>query len=120
MRRIDLSSYDYEAKGQSVCKACNGTGLVPEVLPTPYNVRANLIEALYSPELKLSARQVLDQEDLARKIRDCPDGFILLEEEEYNRALQAINSARGFGKADVEFVRRIVDAEKVILQAGSV
>jgi len=120
MRRIDLSSYTVPAKAQKVCSTCHGTGFVQEEVAQSYNVRESLIEALFHPDLKLPARELLDREDLARRMRDCPDGYILLEEEEYNKVLQAVNSIRGYTKPDIEFVRRILNAEKVNVQAGSV
>lgn len=119
MRRIDLSSYNVPAKGQKVCDTCRGTGFVPVEVAQSYNVRDSVIEALFHPDLKLSARELLDREDLARKIRDCPGDIILLEEVEYNKLVQGIQSAKGFTKPDMEFVRRVLNAEHMNLQSPS-
>jgi hypothetical protein len=101
MRRVDLSSYKVPVKSP---------GGVDEV---EYDVRDSCIEVLLSRELNLTARELLDRDDLARKIRDCPDGHMLLEEGEWAKLAQSVNAVKGFGRADVEWVRRVLDAEQV-------
>lgn len=78
-----------------------------------YDVRNSLIEVLFAPNQGLSARDILDRDDLARKIRDWPDATLLLEDTEYDKVKQALESVTGFGRNDVEFVRRIFQASKV-------
>jgi len=87
--------------------------VVPDFLEPEYDVRDSLIEVMFSRDLQLSARELLDRDDLARKIRDCSDGFVLLEEEEWKKLEKAVNTIKGFGKPDVEFVHRILEAEEV-------
>jgi len=79
----------------------------------PYEVKNSMIEALFSRDLQLSAREALDRDDLARKIRDCPDGTILLEESEYSKLEKAVETIKGFGRTDIEFLRRILNAPEV-------
>jgi hypothetical protein len=110
MRRVDLTNYNV----RETCPNCG------QPVERAYNVRDSMIQALFSPDLKLNARELLDRDDLARKIRNCPEDCILLEEEEFNKLVQAINSIKGYVSSDVGFVRRVLGSEKVDLQAGSV
>lgn len=102
MRRIDLSNYSVRVRDDKG----KWTGL-------PYEVKDSMIELLLSRELRLSGRELLDRDDLAKKIRDCPDGSILLEEGEWNKLVQSAETITGLGRPDVELVRRILEAEKV-------
>ncbi len=108
MRLVDLSNYNVSER----CSSCGQT------VERPYNVRDSLIQALFSPELKLNARELLDRDDLARKIRDTPGNSILLEEEEYGKLVQAVNSIKGYVASDVGFVRRVLESEKVDMNDG--
>ncbi len=83
----------------------------------PYEVKDSMIELLFARDLQLSGPDILERDDLARKIRDCADGSILLEEEEWNKLVQSVNTIRGLGRTDVELVRRILKAEKVEVEA---
>jgi len=147
MRRIDLSSYALdgsppvdqytwslvivaqaatEAEAKALVEAdlakakANGLysqGRLQKVEGVVYDVRNSCIEVLFSPQLQLSARQVLDRDDLARKIRDCPDSAVLLEETEYQILKGSLDSVTGLGRNDVQFVRRIYAAPEVQVTA---
>ena len=104
MRRINLENYTEVVRDE-------GSGNDIEL---PYPVKNSMIEALLSRDLGLSAREVLDREDLARRIRDCPDGTILLiEEEEYKKLVSAIDTIKGWCRTDMEFLKRITEAPEV-------
>jgi len=79
----------------------------------PYDVRNSMVEALLSRDLGLLAREALDREDLARKIRDCPDETILIEETDYDKLVAAIDTITGWCRTDLEFLHRIIDAPEV-------
>lgn len=109
MRQISLISYTVKARDQ--------TGKDIEV---PYDVRGSMIEILFSRELQLSAREALIRDDLAHKIKDCSDGTILLEEAEYSKLEKAVDTIKGFGRSDVEFVRRVLEAKRVDVEKKKV
>lgn len=83
-----------------------------ELVDMPYEVKSSLIELLFSRELHLSGPELLERDDLARKVRDC-DGVLLLEEPEWQKLKSSVESTTGFGRPDVELVRRIMNAKDV-------
>ena len=103
MRRVNLKDYTEmvrdEASGKSV--------------ELSYPVKDSMVDVLLSRELGLSSREALDREDLARKIRDCPDGTILIEEADYTKLVAAIDTIKGWSRTDIEFLHRIMDAPEV-------
>jgi hypothetical protein len=101
MRRIDLTDYEIEVMDQGAKKSI------------PYSVKMSIIGALFMPELKLTARETLERDKLAHKINDCPEPSILLEEAEYIKILQSVETVRGFNRDDVEFIRRVLEAPQV-------
>ena len=87
--------------------------IVPhEWVEVPYVVKDSLIELMFSRDLHLSGPELLQRDDLARKIM-AADGAVLLEEAEWLKLNNATEAITGFGKADVELVRRIIKAEPV-------
>jgi len=102
MRQIDLTKYT------TPVKLPDGSERQQE-----YDVRESLIMLLFVRSQQLNARQLLERDDVARKIRDHQGDTILLEDSEYAQAEGAINSFAGFGQEDVAFVKRVLEAEKV-------
>ena len=80
--------------------------------PVMYDVRKALVQLLFHPSLQLNAVQVLEANELADKIRIGGD-TILLSQDEYAKITTAINVVTGYQEPDVEFVRRMVNAEEV-------
>lgn len=103
MRKIVTS--DYKVKARSLESG--------DIIDAPYSVKESLVSVLFLPELQLSAVALLEQNKLANKIHDSKDGVVLLEDSEYERVEKAIKTVKGLGKNDVEFVRRILEAETV-------
>jgi len=103
MRRINLKDYTEVVRDEESGKD----------VKLPYPVKDSMVEVLLSRELGLLAREALDREDLARKIRDCPDGSILLEEEEWKKLQTAVDTIKGWCRTDLEFLHRIIDAPEV-------
>lgn len=102
MRQIDLSNYSVRVR--------NPEG---EWVDLPYEMKDSLIEVMFARDLQLTGKQLLERDGLARKIKDCTDGKILLEEEEWNKLVTSINTVKGLGRPDVELVHRILEAPKV-------
>jgi hypothetical protein len=80
----------------------------------PYQVRASLINLLFSQQ-NLGAMEILERDDIARKIRDSvadESGILSLEDAEFKMLETATKAFKGFGKNDVELVRRVLNASK--------
>lgn len=78
-----------------------------------YPMREALAEVLFHPAIKIVALELLKRDDLARKILACEDEFLLLEDAEYGKVKEAVSRVDTFTRNDVEFVRRVLNAETV-------
>ena len=83
----------------------------------PYEVKDSIVSLLFHPDLKLSGMELLKQNELAGKILHSEDPEILFEEAEYNKIKQAINVVTGYGRNEVELVRRVLEAPEVEVEA---
>lgn len=120
MRSINLTRYTLviSPDGQKEplkCPKCGTEVEKPAELPV-YDVKGSLIEVLFAPDLRLAALETLERDDLARKIKDWPDDTLLLEETEYQKVKSGLESLRGFGRNDVEFIRRVEQAPEVAVK----
>lgn len=106
MRKIDISNY-------TITDVVQPSG---EAVENPYDFRYSIGEVLLAREQGMTARQLLAADDLFRKIRDWPDDTLLLEEAEYQVLHQAFERMTGYGKYDVELVRRVLEAQEVQVQ----
>lgn len=102
MKKIDLKPYKI--------KLLNREGQPVEV---DYSIKESIVNLLLSPELKLNGRDLLLAHKLASKVEDYDKESILLETIEYDKIVKAVDTFKGFGKNDVEFCRRILEAESV-------
>lgn len=102
MRQLDLSNYTVHLRNQD-----------GKYVDSPYEVKDSLIELMMARDLQLSGTELLKRNELAQRILNCEDGHILLEEEEWGKLERAINTIKGLSRADVELVRRILEAPKI-------
>ena len=100
LRKVDLTDYDAKVETKD------------GEITVPYFMKKSLALALYTDELKLSSRDLLRNDRIAQKIEGS-DGFILLEDADYEVVKQAIESIHGYNKPDVELVRRVIEAQVV-------
>ncbi len=101
MKTLDIAPFDI-----TVAPA---TGDVP-AQTQPYPVKDALINVLFGqPGLK--AREILRRDDIARKILAADGSALPLEDAEYDQLKQAFDVAEGFGRNDVELVRRVLTAQ---------
>lgn len=89
------------------------TGPEGEEIVKPYNMRASLTNVLLSPHLQLDAAKLLLNHKLASKIGDELGDEVLLEDEEYGRLKNAIETFKGYLSTDVELVTRVLEAPTV-------
>lgn len=101
MKKISLKDYEVEVRTPEGVKKNN------------YEVTTSIVNLLFNPELKLGGTALLKQNKLAEKILNCKDSEILFEDAEYVKVKQAFDIVKGFGRNDVELVRRILEAEDV-------
>jgi hypothetical protein len=102
MRKLSLENYFFERSDEK-----------GQPMNLPYNVKLNLIACLFQRQNNLNAIELLERDDLARKIRGCKENEILLEEIEYNKIKQAIDIITGYGEDDIEFVKRIFKCPQI-------
>lgn len=106
MRKINIKPYKVQALDRD-----KDNRLVPRTVD--YTMKASMEGMLFHPDLKLDGREVLRRDRIAEKIEKCTKDVILLEEDEWLKLKNAVETLKGFGRHDVEFVRRILTAEKV-------
>ena len=129
MRQLDIGSYvmgidNFEDIKARLAKAITNdddaeiVNLAGELKPAlVYDVRGSLVEVLFHPQLDLPAKAALERDDLARKILKHPDNTILLEEAEYALITGSLNNVSGLGRNDVRFIRQVLEAPQVEVQA---
>jgi hypothetical protein len=83
-----------------------------DTVDIPYIMKDSLVELLFARELNISGPELLERDDLARKIM-AADGHVLLEEAEWGKFNDACANLTHFGKPDIEMVRRVMKAEAV-------
>lgn len=113
MRRIDLANYTISLRNPDAGKSRQDGSLEPDMVEIPYHIKDSLIEILLARDNQLSGQDLLDRDVIARKVNECSDGSILLEEVEWGKLVASINTVKGLGRPDVEFVRRILEAPEV-------
>lgn len=101
MKKIDVRDYLVAVPAE------NGT-----TIEIPYNVKESLVGCLFHPELKLGGREIIERDMIAKKIESAVD-YVLLEDAEYQKLNHAFETVRGFGKNEIELVRRVFDAEDI-------
>lgn len=77
-----------------------------------YDVRGSLVTILFSNGL--GPDDLIEHDRIAKKIENTENNEVLLDENEYNRIVFCVNSfPKGFGRNDLEFVTRIMNAEEI-------
>ena len=74
---------------------------------TPYPIKDALINVLFA-QTGLKARDILRRDDLARKIHLAETDTIDLTDAEQAQLTNAFDAMEGFGRNDVELVRRVL------------
>ena len=131
MKKMDITNYQVDGtKNIAVCPKCKreappteggllavlcddcqiplATGRVATKVEV--DVGEVLVQLLFHPNLRLTARQVRDRKPLRDKILRCPRAALLLENAEYDMIKAGLDAAQGFGVNDIELVDRVYDA----------
>jgi len=109
MRKLIIKDYNVDGMDEQ------GT-----IITIPYNVRRSIDNVMLASgpmtSQQLSGSDLLRNARISQKITMCKEGFILLEESEYQIMRQSFESFKGYGRNEVELVRRVYEAEKVEVQ----
>lgn len=108
MRKLNLK--DYTVKTKVPDRMNPGQEVEAEF---PFHMKDSTINVLFLPQLRLNGVELLKANVLGQKILACEGDEILLEDAEWQRLSAALDKAQGFGKLEVEFVTRILEAEVV-------
>ncbi len=108
MRELDLRNYMVTQKVMNPIQGEKGS------IELPYFVKDSILNLLFLPQLELRGAALVKQNILAIKIEACGDDFILLEEEEYNRVLDAAVKYPAQQRADVTLIDRIMNQTKQV------
>lgn len=85
---------------------------VDETNQEPYNIKQSIINILFHPDLRLSAKELLDNDKVSQKV-EAAEGSVLLEDAEYEKVKKAFDTVKGFGVNDIELINRVFNAEKI-------
>jgi hypothetical protein len=77
-----------------------------------YDVKDSLCRLLFHPDLKLTVDQAFEQKDLVDKVR-AADEFVIIDFLQFQRVRAAYNVLRSPSMDDLEFLRRLRDAQPV-------
>lgn len=108
MRKLNLAPYQIRA------------AIDPETgedIMAPYDVKRSIENVmLASGEVtsqRLNMSDLLRISEVARKIADCPEDTILIEENEYQMVKKGFDAFKGYSINEVELCKRIEHAETV-------
>jgi len=107
--KINLKEYNFTGRVRD-----ESGNIVTRTLP--YDVKESLALILFNSELKLSIDESFRSKDLADKIRASENGSIIVDSAEMAKIKQAYNIVKGPGEHELEFFRRIKDAEEVEME----
>ena len=105
MRKIDLTNYDVEVLTEKGFET------------KPFSAKIAMAAILYHPDLRLGYKELFENDRVAQKINSAQDS-VLLEEAEYLKLKHAFETIKGFGREDVELVRRVLEAPEVEVKEG--
>ena len=94
MKKIDLRPYSLPRGGK-------------------YDIIGSFKELLFHPEQKLTVPESFENMELLKKLEGIASDYILVDSGEYRRIMRAYSAMTAPGPDDMEFFRRIRDAEEV-------
>lgn len=113
MHKLQISDYNVKMKVRSE----DGSVSDKEF---PFKVLDSISMIIFHPELKLSGKELLASGKLAEKLEDEKNHkkegesvFILLTAQEFGMVKRAFETAKGFGRNEIELIRRIEECEEV-------
>ena len=104
MRKLNLENYVNKIKVNE-----NGSTVIKEI---EYEFKDSLIFIMFNRELQLAGKSLLEQNKLAEKIL-AVDKEIILEEAEYNKIKQAVETFKGCTRNEVQLVDRVLNCPQI-------
>ena len=104
MRKLNVENYINEIKVNE-----NGATATKEI---EYEFKDSLIFIMFNRELQLAGKSLLEQNKLAEKILEA-DKEIILEEAEYNKIKQAVETFKGCTRNEVQLVDRVLNCPQI-------
>jgi len=87
----------------------------PIMVEDEFDVKGSLAAILFNPTLQLKPQEGFEAHDLAKKIR-AADGHVILDSRERGMVTRAYEALRGVTENQIEFLRRISEAEEVTME----
>lgn len=113
--KIDVRPYTVQVMDiaeDGTVKARDGRPVMKE---DEFDVKGSLSDILFHKELNLRPPDAFEAYELAKKIRSA-DKFVILDGSEMARVRSAYDCLKGISENQIEFCRRIRDAEEVSLR----
>ena len=107
MKELNIQPYTIK-----VLRPNDKTGQM-EPIEGNYDVKESLVGLLFTRDLQLQARDLLERDPLGRKITEAEGPTLLLEEKEYDIIKKAVDAFKGYTRNEVELVRRVYDTKTV-------
>ncbi len=100
--KLDVSPYVLIKKDSAVGKE----------IQVEYSVKEALSNILYHPDLHLSIEEAINRKTISDRLEICKEDHIVLSPEDYSVIYDSFGKVLGFGKDDVELLKRIKNAER--------
>lgn len=114
MKEIDLKPYPIPEIRIADVDPVTGKSEIKVI--KEYDVRESLVAILFSRDLQLTAKLLLEREPVARKILDKSISSVILETAEYALIKQAVETIKGYTRNDLDMVRRVLEAPDIAVE----
>ena len=115
MRKISLIPYKIADGATIEVEGKDGVKTLVKHPDIMYNMKQATVNMLFNPSNKLAVRDLIEHDRIARMVEAAGDD-ILLEETEYAQIKDAVQTFTGWFRNDLEFVHRVMDAEKITVK----
>ena len=114
MKKLNIKKYKIEVGDSEKLKEAEAKGITLEKMPMKeidLNVAESISNLLFN--MGHGGREFLKDGKLSRKLEECKEDYILLENEEYERITKAADKFENWSKNFLELADRIYEAEEV-------
>lgn len=101
MRKIDVRPYPI------TLALPNGQEITDD-----FKVKESLAICLCHPQLQISGLELLNRRKILDKI-EAADGTLLLEDDEWEKMKQALETITGMSKNEIPMIERVLEAEEI-------
>lgn len=108
--KLDIRDYQVKTRAASRCGACGG--IISDSWDT-YDVKQSIENMLMNPNLELTAYEIVRNANITKKIKDCNENEVTLEENEYEVLKKVIDEFKGYVAMDIELINKVSKAGKI-------